>query len=72
MQEELAELLHLVALPILHTTSELLNRFIQKITVHCLVSLGQDSLSSFATASQVCFNFVILALLVKILLHVSC
>lgn len=71
MQEELAELLHLVTLPVLHADCKFLNSFIQKITVHCLISLGQDSLSGFATASQVCFDFVILTLLVKILLDVS-
>ncbi|KAI6763387.1 hypothetical protein HG531_013284 [Fusarium graminearum] len=68
MQEELAKLLHLVALPVFHTAGEILDSFVQKITVDCFIGFRQNPFSGFATSGQVHLDLVILSFLVKILM----
>lgn len=67
MHEKLAKLLHLVALPVVHSAYKIVQGFVKKSTVDSIVGLVQYSLRSFATSDQIGFDFLILGLLVQIL-----
>lgn len=67
VHEKLAKLLHLVALPVVHSAYKIVQGFVKKSTVDSIVGLVQYSLRSFATSDQIGFDFLILGLLVQIL-----
>lgn len=72
VEEKLSKVLHTMVFPVVDTIDKFVQRFVQKISVDCLVCSFQDTLSGGDTGSQILFDSFVLTLLHEILRGVMC
>jgi hypothetical protein len=71
MQQQTAELLNLVVLPVVHPYNELFQCLVQEVSVHRVVGFVEHPFGSLTTSDEFTFDFLVLGLLSKILRKLS-